>query len=115
MFGDAGHWYVYLIYGMHCMLNVVTGKRGYPSAVLIRGVAAIVGPGKLTRELHITRGFNKKPAARRTKLWFETRGAHVSRNAIRRTARIGVSYAGKKWANKKWRFVYCESQQRGRA
>ena len=38
MFGEAGRFYIYFTYGMHWMLNIVTGKRGYPAAVLIRGV-----------------------------------------------------------------------------
>ena len=38
MFGDAGHWYVYFTYGMHWMLNIVTRKKDYPAAVLIRGI-----------------------------------------------------------------------------
>ena len=37
MFGEAGQWYVYLCYGVHEMLNIVTGPKGYPAAVLIRG------------------------------------------------------------------------------
>src|SRR3989344_3975718 len=53
MYSEAGVFYVYLVYGMHVMLNIVTGRRGYPAAVLIRGVEGIRGPGKLTRSIRI--------------------------------------------------------------
>ena len=46
MFGEAGNWYIYLVYGMHNMLNIVTGKKDYPAAILIRGAGDISGPGQ---------------------------------------------------------------------
>src|SRR3989338_10263905 len=49
MFGEAGRWYVYLIYGMYWMLNIVTGPKDYPAAILIRGVVDASGPGRLTK------------------------------------------------------------------
>lgn len=104
MFGEAGRWYVYLVYGMYEMLNIVTGARGYPGAVLIRGIDGVVGPGKLTKFLHVTRVHNGKRAVRTTALWIEDRGIVVSEQKVRRTARIGVDYAGV-WAKKKYRFV----------
>lgn len=103
MFGPAGVWYVYLCYGMHWMLNVVTGPVGAPAAVLIRGVAGHVGPGRLTRALGIDAGRNGTVAARKNGLWFEE-GAALPRRAIARTPRIGVDYAGE-WASKPLRFL----------
>ncbi|MCL4437553.1 DNA-3-methyladenine glycosylase, partial [Patescibacteria group bacterium] len=54
MFGEAGNFYIYLIYGMYYLLNVVTGPKNYPAAVLIRGAEKIDknplklnGPGKI--------------------------------------------------------------------
>ena len=53
MFGSADHWYVYLIYGMYQMLNIVTSPKNYPAAILIRGLEGASGPGKLTKKLKI--------------------------------------------------------------
>ncbi len=105
MFADAGIFYVYLCYGMYWMLNVVTGEEGYPAAVLIRGTEGVKGPGRVTKYLSINKNFTGEPASRKTGLWFEDRGTKIQRWVIKRTPRIGVEYAGKKWAKKPWRFV----------
>lgn len=112
MFGSAGHWYVYLVYGMHWMLNIVTGPEGYPAAVLIRGVMEIPGPGKLTHALGVDKTFNAKPAQEETGLWIEDRGIVVPRSIIRRTPRIGVEYAGPVWRRKLYRFIWQPSSYR---
>jgi DNA-3-methyladenine glycosylase len=104
MFGPAGRWYVYLCYGLHWMLNIVTGREGVPAAVLIRGVGEHVGPGRVTRALAVDRAFDGRPADRRTGLWFEASGVAVPRRRIARTPRIGVGYAGE-WAAKPLRFL----------
>lgn len=49
MFGDAGHAYIYLIYGMHCCLNFVTNGEGEPDAVLLRGLEPIYGTDTMSR------------------------------------------------------------------
>lgn len=104
MYGPPGCWYVYLIYGMYEMLNIVTGAKGYPSAVLIRAVEGLDGPGKLTRDLKITRAYNAKFASKKNRLWIEDRGVVISKKDISLTPRIGVAYA-KEWAGVPWRFV----------
>lgn len=106
MFGEAGRFYVYLVYGMHEMLNIVTGPKGYPAAVLIRGVIEATGPGKLTKHLKIKRTMNGKKAIPASGLWFEDRGVKIDKKNVKRTPRVGVSYAGKKWALKPYRFVW---------
>jgi len=104
MFGPAGRWYVYLCYGLHWMLNIVTGDEGVPAAVLIRGVGEHVGPGRVTKALGIDRSFDGRPASRAGGLWFEAGADRVPPRLIDRTPRIGVGYAGA-WAEKPLRFV----------
>lgn len=103
MFGPAGVWYVYLVYGMHEMLNIVTGARGYPAAVLIRGVAGVSGPGRVTKYFGVSRAMNAKRSSRASGLWLEDRGVRIPASHIKKSPRIGVSYAGE-WAAKPYRF-----------
>lgn len=105
MFGPPGHLYVYLIYGIHWMLNIVVEKEGYPAAVLIRGLAGIDGPGRVARTLALDRSYNGLPATPTSGLWFSDSGFTPSRRAIAATPRIGIDYAGPIWAAKKLRFV----------
>ena len=105
MFGPAGYWYVYFTYGMHWMLNIVTGKKGYPAAVLIRGVDGLSGPARVTKFLKIDKRFNNKKAVPKSGLWIEDRGTRVRKSRIARSARIGVDYAGPVWAKRKFRFL----------
>jgi DNA-3-methyladenine glycosylase len=104
MYQPGGIWYVYLCYGMHEMLNLVTGPAGYPAAVLIRGAGGIAGPGRLTKRLGIGRALNGAPVTRRAGLWLEDDGFKVPRGTLRVGKRIGVDYAGPVWAGKPWRF-----------
>lgn len=112
MFAQGGLFYVYLCYGMHWMLNIVTGPADYPAAVLIRAAEEsgsrprnMDGPAKLTKYLRINKSLNKKPAHPSSGLWFEDRGDRVPRQKIKRSPRIGVDYAGPVWSKKPWRFT----------
>jgi DNA-3-methyladenine glycosylase len=105
MFGPPGRFYVYRIYGLHWMLNVVTGGIGNAAAVLIRGIECASGPARLTAKLDIDGAFNGLEATSRTGLWFEDLGLEVRKQDIVRTARVGVEYAGPIWATKKLRYL----------
>ncbi|MBD5778607.1 DNA-3-methyladenine glycosylase [Pelagicoccus sp. NFK12] len=104
MFGPAGRWYVYLIYGMHEMLNLVTGPQDYPAAILIRAVEGISGPGRLTKRLGVDRRFNTLPAVPENALWLES-GPSLPDAHVEATPRVGVGYAGPDWSQRPYRFV----------
>lgn len=103
MFEEGGIFYVYLVYGMHFMLNVVTGEKDYPAAILIRGAGEFDGPGKLTKALQIDMSLNGCSVDKKSGLWFEKRDVDKSA-VVERLPRIGVDYAGE-WAEKPYRFV----------
>ncbi len=111
MFESAGTIYVYFTYGMHYMLNIVCGKKGDPSAVLIRGVIApdgskILGPARVTKALHIDKTLNSKKLGRLSGLWIEDHnGCEIGSEKIISTPRIGIDSAGDRWVKKKYRFI----------
>lgn len=101
MWARGGVCYVYLCYGIHNMLNFVSGNAEDPQAVLIRGVQGYDGPGKLTKALAIDRSFNGESLLTSDRIWLEDGGA-LSYTA---TPRIGINYAEEKDRNALWRFV----------
>lgn len=106
MFGPGGVWYVYLCYGVHWLLNVVTGPADYPAAVLIRGAGSLSGPGRLTRHLGIDQRFNGLPATRTTGLWMESHPDPVSDAQITTSPRIGLSRHAAEYRDKPWRWLW---------
>lgn len=99
-FADAGTLYVYLCYGMHWMLNIVTGDAEDPQAILIRACVEAPGPGKLTKKLGITGSLNKGSILDGP-LWIEDDGF---RCAVLTDKRVGIGYAAQDDQDKPWRF-----------
>lgn len=121
MWGPAGHAYVYLCYGMHHMLNIVTNDRDEGAAVLIRscepvsgvetiaarrgaltGPVALTGPGKVGAALALDRTFSGRPLFRR-------RGLRVLDGeppaGILVAPRVGIGYATPEHQRALWRFA----------
>ena len=110
MFGPAGHAYVYLIYGLHHCLNLVTGPDGYPAAILIRALEPLEGlaggtngPGRLCRALGIDRTHNGLDLAG-DRIYLEDRGLAVPDEAVVARPRIGIAFAGEPWISQPWRW-----------
>jgi len=101
MWEAGGYVYIYLIYGMYYMFNIVTGKAGRPEAILIRGVNSANGPGKLTKQLLISKECNGAYLPSDSKIWIEDAPAA---NYIAKP-RVGIDYAGEYWKNIEWRFI----------
>jgi DNA-3-methyladenine glycosylase len=126
MFGPAGYAYVFLIYGMHFHLNLVTGSAEEPHAVLLRAIEPTVGralmaarrgvaesrreltngPGKLCQALEVTKREYGADLCGTSSLYL-TEGTPPRR--VARAARVGVDYAGE-WAARPWRFFDPDSE-----
>ena len=99
----GGHAYVYLCYGIHHLLNVVTGPTDHPQAALIRGLATIPGPGRLTKAFRITLDHNRADLCASTQLWIEDDGYLPAR--LDASPRIGIGYATQDDQERPWRFT----------
>lgn len=111
MYLPGGHWYVYLCYGMHSLLNIVTHHADEPHAILIRAIEPCEGieymlqrrqmekmhyrltsgPGSLTVALGITTDLTGELLGKRA--WIEDRGVRVPTDQIITSPRVGVAYA----------------------
>ena len=119
MFGDGGFVYMYLIYGIHWMLNVVSGPVEVPQAVLIRGLRLLPdpgndplgiqisgkgnadGPGKLTSLIKVDREFYGEDLVSSTRIWIGESGLSPEYST---GPRVGIDYAGDPWKDMPWRF-----------
>ena len=105
MFGEAGFAYVYLIYGMYYCLNFVTEKKGFPAAILIRGLKLLDesqnhlnGPGKLCRHLGVNKSHNGIDITKHPTFYLACMGLELN---FKTSPRIGIS----KGLEKHWRFL----------
>ena len=118
LYGEGGTVYVYLVYGMHWLLNFSTAGGGKPEGVLVRGILAgpdgarkpVVGPGKVSRYLRIDKRLDGADAADSKQMWLEDRGVGIPAKCVRRGPRVGVDFAGPYWAARPWRF-WIEQQE----
>lgn len=95
--------YVYLCYGIHSLLNIVTGDIDHPEAVLIRGVEGAQGPGRVTKLLGITTKDNRLPLAFESGLWLEDDGAPPP--LYKALPRVGIDYAAPADRDRLWRYL----------
>ena len=112
MYLKGGVCYVYLCYGIHHLLNIVTSKKNDPKAVLIRGIKPVKGislmlkrrnkkqftsqcnngPGKISVSMGINNEFNGVSLIR-DQIWLEDQGKIIKDNEIIVTKRVGIDYA----------------------
>lgn len=105
LYKEGGYLYIYLCYGIHYLLNVVTGNKNEPQAVLIRGIEGYDGPGKLTKFLNIKSDLNNLNLCNSKEIWIEDDGKKF--NYIS-TKRIGIDYASEPYQSIKWRYIMKE-------
>lgn len=102
MFRKGGLVYVYLIYGIYWLLNIVTGEGNDASAVLIRGVDNILGPGRVGKALQLDKTFYGEDMFTSTRIWIEN---SKLKPRIKAVPRVGIDYAGEPWVSIPWRFI----------
>lgn len=101
LYADAGTLYVYLCYGIHWLLNIVTGDPEDPQAVLIRACVEAPGPGRLTKALSITGELDRKSIFGE-ELWIEDAGTPCE---VVTDKRVGIGYASLEDQDRQWRFI----------
>ena len=99
---DGGTVYVYLCYGIHWLMNIISGEAEDPQGVLIRCCAGAEGPGRLTKALCIDGSFNGLDITGCPSLWIEDDGLEVD---IIRDKRVGINYADEKDRESKLRYI----------
>lgn len=105
LYKSGGNLYIYLCYGIHYLLNIVTGNIGNPQAVLVRGIEKYNGPGKLTKFLNINLNFNNVDLCTSNKIWIEDDGKVFD---YTKSKRVGIDYATEPYKSIDWRYIIKE-------
>ena len=100
MYMKAGTIYIYLCYGVHWLLNIVTGEVDQPEAVLVRACCDAEGPGKLTKALGITGKLNRSNICDEA-LYIMDDGFQCE---VTTDKRVGIGYATQEDQDRLWRF-----------
>lgn len=105
LYMDAGTVYIYLCYGVHWLMNVITGDMDDPQGVLIRACVDAPGPGRLTKKLGITGEQNREDAVTSDTIWFADDGFRCQ---VATGKRVGIGYASQEDQDRPWRFILQE-------
>ena len=103
LYQKGGITYVYLCYGIHSLLNLVTGAQDHPEAVLIRGIEGASGPGRVTKALGLTTAQNRIPLCPQSGIWVEDDGTPPP--PFEALPRVGIDYAQKEDRERPWRYL----------
>lgn len=108
LYRESGLIYVYLCYGIHWLMNVISGEPEQPQGVLFRAGENFEGPARLTKRLMIDKSFNGESLVGNPRIWIEDDG---KRFKLKTDKRVGIAYAGEEWESKPWRFILdCEEE-----
>lgn len=123
MYGEGGTAYIYLCYGIHSMVNIVSGPKDHAHAILIRAVEPLnnfstlkervqtkkkdillgSGPGNVCKAMGIHTKHGGEKLYTRGNIWIEEATEKIMQKEIVKGPRVGIAYA-KEWAHKPWRF-----------
>ena len=123
LYGDGGTAYVYLVYGLHWLLNFATAGAGKPEGVLVRGILfdpdgerrLLAGPGRVSQALRIDKKLDGVDTTTSAELWVEDRGVRFAADRVKRGPRVGIEFAGPYWAAREWRFWVDVEEAPGKA
>jgi DNA-3-methyladenine glycosylase len=123
LWGSAGHAYVYFIYGMHWMLNFVTERKGFPAAVLLRGLWPLEGveilsqrrkgkpntelcngPAKICQAFNIDRSWDGLDLCSQDSQLYLTSGSSPNPESVTISPRVGLFNVPEPWKSIEWRF-----------